>query len=58
MELGAMEDRACSEVERKLIIKEAEELYNKHLTELKLLGIHIVNGGYGVPKKSNYNQNR
>jgi hypothetical protein len=39
MELGAMEDRACSKTERNLLIKEAEELYDKHLGELKLLGI-------------------
>ena len=33
MELGAMEDRACSETERKLIINKAKELYNKHLAD-------------------------
>lgn len=44
MELGAMEDRACSETERKLIINEAEELYNKHLAELNLLNIPVVVG--------------
>jgi len=37
MELGAMEDRACSETERNLLIKEAQELYDKHLAKLKLL---------------------
>lgn len=42
MELGAMEDRACSKTERNLLIKEAEELYDKHLGELKLLGIANV----------------
>jgi len=42
MELGAMEDRACSEKERKLIINEAEVLYNKHLAELNLLNIPDV----------------
>lgn len=31
MELGAAEDRACSELERNNAIKEAKELYNKHL---------------------------
>jgi len=42
MELGAMEDRACSETERKLIINEAEDLYKKHLAELNLLNIPDV----------------
>lgn len=42
MELGAMEDRACSETERKLAINEAEEIYNKHLAELNLLNIPVV----------------
>lgn len=42
MELGAMEDRACSELERNNAIKEAKELYNKHLAELDLLNIPVV----------------
>jgi len=42
MELGAAEDRACSEAERTLVINEAEELYNKHLAELNLLNIPVV----------------
>jgi hypothetical protein len=36
MELGAAEDRCCSEAERQMIFKEVEEVYNSHLTELKL----------------------
>ena len=42
MELGAMEDRACSDTEIKLIKNEAEELYNNHLAELKVLNIDDV----------------
>ena len=42
MVLGAMEDRACSDTEIKLIKNEAEELYNNHLAELKVLNIDDV----------------
>ena len=31
MEIGAWEDRACSETERQNAIKAAEELYDRHL---------------------------
>ena len=31
MDLGAQKDRAVSDEERRLIIKEAEDLYNKYL---------------------------
>ena len=42
MEIGVLEDRACSKTERYNAVKAAEELYDKHISELKLLGIADV----------------
>ena len=42
MEIGVLEDRSCSKTERDNAVKAAEELYDKHISELKLLGITDV----------------
>lgn len=39
MELGAMEDRACSGVERQMIKLEAENLYNEHFLKQKEINL-------------------
>ena len=47
MQLGAMEDRACSETERGSIIKAAEEVYQNHLSKLREdLILMIKNTGF------------
>ena len=42
IKLGAMEDQSCSPIERKIIIKEAERLYDKHLIETSKAFTNVI----------------
>ena len=48
MEIGAWEDRAGSETERNNAIKEANELYNKHLATVFLYKLKYFTTGNGM----------
>ena len=55
MELGAAEDRCCSETERKIILKEVEEVYKNHITELKLFYQPDVSDSVSIIDEGNIN---
>lgn len=47
MNFGVYEDRGCSDEEREQVLKQAEELYDKHLTDQKaelLKTIELLSG--------------